>query len=1426
LRQLKQLIDPSLLPKVVSAESKPVSDGRCRLAQTFSKASKQDDTSTLNTNHHEGNSTAAPGTGGNSSVAGLLVSSPENRSVMQSVSRLVGSLYGNEGEKNQGSAENETHADHHHGDEFHPAETDDDEEDSDVEDHEENAEEEQQRNGDEGNPAVIDGEEEDGQNNDQASSDEDNIDDEEDDDNNHDEEDEEIESDEMEEDEEIIIHEDDFPDIEESLLEIHRGISHRARSIPIAADPPSVCDGQVLKEHSRMYVRAAMKVLSIQHPAALKTVSFSLFPISAEKALVTSILNIVKPEKKPFAGKICLRRAPTQDEYFAGSLSRNPVSFSMLSGGESQREPTVRDLRQHIASELQMADSAEMLELLIANKILDVNLKLRVVCQTVWKEHCIQLTHSSSGSGSTLSALLGGGTGSILSSGSGLSLMVTSSLARSLGVPSLSLTADSLIEHFPPMIITYRLTGVDGEATEDTVSSLSDPEAPSEAASPEDREKLMEEQFGITRLVTQDRGVVCLLRSLEASIADTLRKIRRDSVGGTGANLSRQHFNHATFSVLNLLLNCANLSCNRRLLLNARSPTTLLRLLLDVLHCLEAGDGQASESNPTAKSLKELIEVLASDITLSGASEASTLEDDDMSEDASTLRVLIQAIETSSLSPPLRNIIAKLLPYLTYGKPELSKELATEFMEHITTSCLGDYEIEEETQGRARSVLMDTFIHASISLPPNQVCDCLRMELLNFGFIERIVEYIFQNCPTEPAPWHAFLWPKEVRLTKQQQLSLECQWKAYLLRPGLKSCFDILVGLSKEHRETQAFLGEIRQGKLSFLQLCHWLESTSDNASLGITLKKLALVAEALLDDLAESDTSTSEEAKLIRRSTRERKKEIAMERRKTTMNKFGSSNARTTDNASVRDTAASLFAPVLGLFSSGSGSSAEQTGTASIASVPRKRKSPSRNLPNPTWMDEMEDLVDETGLVCSVCQEGIQSQPTALLGLYCYVRKVALSSAEERANINGASLLTTLPSKLPASIQSLQTVEWYQSGRAAGNELREEVKPAIANRRRDACYTTTVSALNAIHIQCHARARQADRNHPKAPKSEWEGASLRNSRVNCNVILPLVSSRSSQVSLQSTAQALADHQSAVANMIGMQPKSNLWNVLYDVRLLLLRMAYGESLNAECGGGSLLSNTQLIFYQLSMAKSFDLEAQVDSPTASLHARALSAGFLAGREIISSNDYDSLSSTSLIRGIADSAVIAALTSILFHNTKADGGAPSVSSHELPHPKRRWVIGSEQFLRGLINCAGCRHALGIVDSGCISGRRTGSERSRSMSFAGWAANDESNELQSNATRNSVGKRGKNITAGIEDFGTALRPFLVFYAMLDQLSSDYTPDLDDPAIEASANRLVQTIESCYLSKNIHELLEKAKVTLSHAEIIKELQRGMTAA
>lgn len=60
------------------------------------------------------------------------------------------------------------------------------------------------------------------------------------------------------------------------------------------------------------------------------------------------------------------------------------------------------------------------------------------------------------------------------------------------------------------------------------------------------------------------------------------------------------------------------------------------------------------------------------------------------------------------------------------------------------------------------------------------------------------------------------------------------------------------------------------------------------------------------------------------------------------------------------------------------------------------------------------------------------------------------------------------------------------------------------------AALASTVTAFNVIHVACHHEAARADRSM-RVPKTEWEGAALRNSRVACNSLLPLRSPTTSE---------------------------------------------------------------------------------------------------------------------------------------------------------------------------------------------------------------------------------------------------------------------------------------------------------------------------
>ena len=943
--------------------------------------------------------------------------------------------------------------------------------------------------------------------------------------------------------------------------------------------PMEVASDKKDREHA--FLRAAMELLESQYPDSLRKeslaikkltrkscphsifthptaiISSPLLTNSAEVSLLQSVCKIVKPPRKPLNLKIFMRRAPTQEEFFRGSLSRNPIGLSSLKAGASSSgtsderrsngpdEPRVSDLRLHIAKDLQMEDSAELLELLVANKILDVNLKLRVVQQVLWKKYVEENATSAS------SVVAGAGPGhQMISTGSGLSMIFSSAGLTARGRNGAS--DDAILASFPPMVVTYRLAGVDGEATEDKVEpeDLEDPEAPTSQNSPEARERRMEQEFGITtRIVTKNRGIPVLLASIQSTISGLLRRIRRDEMmrrrqlqhgildSEADGNITRERFAKSPpCPGLVLLRHCANLTSNRKKLLAHRAPTILLRLLLDVLNSMnrsspgrkrsstidfstgamdidsvdnvslsgsvasssrERSKGGNTEGNPTTEALQEIIELLASDISAELAGDSSKvlatssfadlgqLDEQESGDDDRTLPLVLKSLHSTDLSPPLRKVIAKLLPFLTYGQVSQSKELASYFARYISVESLG--RVEED------SILMNTFVETAVNLPPVAVCDNLRMALIQNGFVDKVRLFLMDGAPLHPPPWSSALYPKQTKVSSDKD-DIKEEWRKYFARPGMDDAFQILTGLCSKHASTQLLLSNISEdgksndvdGKLSLLTLCHWMESTSENTSSGIKNPN-GILAETFLDVLKEGNESVSAKVGVIRTRTRDRKREIAEERRNKAlkgMSAFGpmagsgSSNNNSASagaSASTDNRPTSMFASMFGL------------SRASTA-----KNSESAQSTKPAWMAEMEAMDDEKGVTCAVCQEGRTFQPSELLGLYAYMKKITIPSGQGGAtgDIDGTVMLLSLPISLPRS-----SVEaWFRKARIASNALEgtahglnalQANSASSSSSGRSNHFITTVSAGNAIHCSCHAKAKAADRNHPKAPKSK-----------------------------------------------------------------------------------------------------------------------------------------------------------------------------------------------------------------------------------------------------------------------------------------------------------------------------------------------------
>uniref|UniRef100_A0A061RVU1 E3 ubiquitin-protein ligase UBR4 n=1 Tax=Tetraselmis sp. GSL018 TaxID=582737 RepID=A0A061RVU1_9CHLO len=154
-------------------------------------------------------------------------------------------------------------------------------------------------------------------------------------------------------------------------------------------------------------------------------------------ALFESLMEVVCPPKPEPSYLLVLEKAPTQEEFIRGYMNGNPYSSEEVG-------PLMRDVKNMICETLDMAGLVEDdygMELLVAGRIISLSLPIRTVYERVWRANLI-------------SGQQGGGR---LAEGSA---------------------------EGPPMLVTYRLQGLDGEATEPMVSELEDVSA--EDSSPEE----------------------------------------------------------------------------------------------------------------------------------------------------------------------------------------------------------------------------------------------------------------------------------------------------------------------------------------------------------------------------------------------------------------------------------------------------------------------------------------------------------------------------------------------------------------------------------------------------------------------------------------------------------------------------------------------------------------------------------------------------------------------------------------------------------------------------------------------------------------------------------------------------------------------------------------------------------------------------
>ncbi|CAG9856656.1 unnamed protein product [Phyllotreta striolata] len=288
--------------------------------------------------------------------------------------------------------------------------------------------------------------------------------------------------------------------------------------------------------------------------------------------------------------------------------------------------------------------------------------------------------------------------------------------------------------------------------------------------------------------------------------------------------------------------------------------------------------------------------------------------------------------------------------------------------------------------------------------------------------------------------------------------------KDFISKPALKYILRFLTGLAHSHEKTQLAIASAET-----IPIIHRLEQVSSDEHVGS-------LAENLLEALC-TNPEVAKQIDAVRDFTRSEKKRLAMAMREKQLGQLG---MRTNDKGQV-------------------------TAKSNI-------------------LHQIEELGEESGLVCCICREGYKYQPTKVLGLYTFTKRC--------------------------------NVEEF------------EVKP-----RKTVGYTT-VSHFNIVHIDCHMSAVRLAR-----ARDEWESAALQNANTKCNGLLPLWGP---QVPESAFASCLARHNTYLQDSTNHRDIGHS-STIHDLKILLLKFAHEKSFHEDTGGGGAQSNMHLIPYLIHVA---------------------------------------------------------------------------------------------------------------------------------------------------------------------------------------------------------------------------------------------------
>ena len=591
--------------------------------------------------------------------------------------------------------------------------------------------------------------------------------------------------------------------------------------------------------------------------------------------LVQQLTNMMCPAKTLPNYLLILTKSPSQEEFIRGSMTKSPYSSREIG-------VVMRDVKRKICQHLDMPalmDDENGMELLVRGQIVSLDLPIHLVYEQVWRP---ALQHYPPASASNV-----------------------------------------------PMEIVYRLQGLDGEATEALIESLTDT-----AAADADPEA----EAAMTGLMSETKGLAILVRRL-GEIDELEARAELEPL------------------LLNLLHSCCRLKVNRRAALamgavdmllgrisralqqdplpdSAEPMLRMVELLLQQANESEDAEAQTRDAHARADaSTAADIRAAAAEVVVK-SEEAS----DKNVEHAQQLSSLLRRVGSPAVrgQPKLQGSLAVVLPFLTYGDEGLMEVLYAHFRPHLAALLApssatpsapagaaeqGDKDIGEqlsEAAAQEREAYLACFVAVVQHLGTCKLHHALRGKLTKSGLVSELAQVLADTLPAADTD-------------KDSE-----EWANALSSPSLPRVLQLLTGISRGYEAAQREVAEA-----GVLPSVHVLEEKSSEQQMGS-------MAEELLVALAQGNEALKDAIASLRDATQEKKRSMAKAQRERLLQEMGLSAGQDALKAF------SDQAKAMGL--------------------------------------EEEDLEEEEGLQCVICHEGFKYKPQEVLGA-SVCRRVGLVS-------------------------------------------------------------------------------------------------------------------------------------------------------------------------------------------------------------------------------------------------------------------------------------------------------------------------------------------------------------------------------------------------------------------------------------------------